>query len=73
MEDSTLDFESERLQIINALNRNGTGGSIRFDAATVERLIEVLEYKPKIIHISCHGSYDPIKGNQFYLAFEQNK
>ena len=39
----------------------------------MEKLVEVLDYSPKIIHISCHGAYDPNSGNQFYLAFEQAK
>lgn len=43
LHDSTLDFEVERRLILETLKRNDIGADIRFDAATTEKLIEVLE------------------------------
>ena len=41
--DSTLDFEVERRLILDTLKRNEIGADIRFDAATTEKLVEVLD------------------------------
>ena len=73
LQDSELDFESERRSIMDTLKNHGIGVSIRFDAATIETLSDVLDFHPTIIHISCHGNYDPDNGMQFYLAFEQSQ
>ena len=43
LHDSTLDFEVERRLILDCLKRNEIGADIRFDAATTEKLIEVLD------------------------------
>ena len=37
----------------------------------VDSLTHVIMQNPKIIHISCHGSYDQVDdGKQFYLSIE---
>jgi CHAT domain-containing protein len=72
LHDSTLDFETERRMILETFKRNEIGADIRFDAATTEKLLEVLDSRPKIMHISCHGYYDESKAQNFYLAFEHH-
>ena len=73
MQDSELDFDSERNTIMNTLQNTGIGVNFRFDAATIENFSDVLDFNPTIIHISCHGNYDPDNAMQFYLAFEQSQ
>jgi CHAT domain-containing protein len=72
LHDSTLDFEVERRLILETFKRNEIGLDIRFDAATTEKLIEILDSRPKLIHISCHGYYSEGRTNEFFLAFEHH-
>ena len=67
LNESFIDFEAEKQYILQTLERNAIGADIRFDAVTTEKFMEVLDYSPKIIHISCGGGY---KDHKFYLAFE---
>jgi nucleoside-triphosphatase THEP1/SpoVK/Ycf46/Vps4 family AAA+-type ATPase len=70
-----LDFSKEKNKLIDALKKNEIRASILFEIATLENLSAVLESKPKIIHISCHGYYkykDKLR-NEFVLAFESSK
>ena len=55
MQDSELDFEVERRSIMKTLLETKIGVNYRFDAATIEKLSDVLDFNPTIIHISCHG------------------
>ena len=72
MHDSNLDFDVERRLILDTLKRNNIGVDIRFDAATTQKLMEVMDKRPKLIHISCHGYYDEGSKNNFFLAFEHH-
>jgi CHAT domain-containing protein len=40
------------------------------DAINFESFKQTLTKCPKMIHISCHGDFDPIM-NEFYLQFEE--
>jgi hypothetical protein len=55
--DSELDFDTERRLILDTLKRSEISCEIRYDSATTDKLIEVFELNPKIIHISCHGIF----------------
>ena len=68
--DSDFNFERERGEMLAFLRKEGLGVSIRFDAATMYNLVDVLSRKPKVLQIECHGvSTDP---SDFYLAFEDS-
>ncbi|CAG9321183.1 unnamed protein product [Blepharisma stoltei] len=68
-----LDFNAERRKILDAFERNQIYASIRFETATLQHLSEILECKPKVIHISCHGYYKKNRSNEFVLAFEDSE
>lgn len=70
IEDSSLDFQAERRKLTGYLTDNDIGAFIRFEAATTENFADILEYKPKIIYISCQG-YLKQSPQEFVLAFEQ--
>jgi len=41
-------------------------------AATLQAIADLLNYRPKMLHISCHGRYHKTT-NEFYLAFEDEE
>lgn len=71
--DVRLDLDAEYEQIQDSLANAGKNFAIKREAISVDTLKQVItQYNPKIIHISCHGSYDELKDNrgQFYLSIE---
>ncbi|CAG9316601.1 unnamed protein product [Blepharisma stoltei] len=68
-----LNFDMERKKLLEAFERSQIHASIRFETATLEHLREIIELKPRIIHISCHGYYQRNSPNEFVLAFEDSK
>lgn len=72
IEESSLDFEGERRNLIEYLESKNVGCDIRFEVANTENLYELLDYKPKIIYISAQGYLvKRANGNEFVLAFEK--
>jgi len=47
---------------------------IRIDVATFDRIRNALAMRPKILHISCHGGYEIVNGEQkLFLYLENNE
>lgn len=69
-ENWNLDISKESRRIKDAFRINEINTVIRFEVATLENLCAVLECKPKIIQISCHGYYKETDQHKFVLAFE---
>ena len=68
--DSDFNFERERGKMLAFLRKEELGVNIRFDAATMYNLVDVLSRKPKILQIECHGKY--YNNSDFHLAFEDS-
>ena len=68
-----VDFAKERRKLLEVLEKNKIHATIKFEFATLENLSAVMECKPKIIHISCHGYYKKTAEKEFVLAFESSK
>ena len=71
--DIRLDLDTEYEQIKESLTNAGKNFSMKREAISIDTLKQVItQDSPKILHISCHGSYDELKDNrgQFYLSIE---
>lgn len=68
----SLDLDSEYSNICKNLYKTRKQFRIQKRAISKESLSEVItQDKPKIIHLSCHGSYDIKDGNkEFYISIE---
>lgn len=66
-----LDLESEYMNIVKNLYHTNKQFNLIKKAMTIDSLTHVIMQNPKIIHISCHGSYDQVEeSKQFYLSIE---
>jgi CHAT domain-containing protein len=45
---------------------------LRIEPASIDSLNQVMLFRPKVVHLSCHGDYDK-QIEQYYLAFENKK
>ena len=69
---SNLDFESDKRRLINYLRNNDVRAALRFEAATVTSLGKLLQAKPSVLQIECHGCFKNDIG-PFFLAFESSR
>lgn len=69
---SNLDFESDKRRLINYLRNNDVKTTVRFEAATLNSLGRLLQAKPSVLQIECHGCFKNDVG-PFYLAFEHSR
>lgn len=66
-----VDYEEECNKIYEVLESKHMRIDLIIEIASRDNLVSVLSKGPKILHIMCHGEYDPARG-QFYLCFENN-
>lgn len=67
-----VNISKERENMLSEFRKNEINAEIRFEVATLKNLRMVMEWKPKIVHISCHGYY--LKNvTDFVLAFESSE
>lgn len=69
---SNLDFESDKRRLINYLRNNDVRAALKFEAATVTSLGKLLQAKPSVLQIECHGLFKNDIG-PFFLAFESSR
>ena len=67
---SHLDTHNEYLKLMQTLKSMKKEFRIVKDAINFESFKQTLTRSPKMIHISCHGDFDPVL-NEFYLQFEE--
>ena len=66
-------FESEINSLVDTFRRSKKKLSTWFDITKVDTFSSVIRMNPKILHISCHGSYEDNNGkSEFYLHFEDD-
>lgn len=69
-----LDLDSEYANICKHLYSTGKEFRIQKRAMTLETLSDVITQNPKILHLSCHGSFELKNGEkQFYISIENDK
>jgi CHAT domain len=70
-----LDTEKEFHRLKNFLCRSTSEKRffVKREAATQQSLSQILQMKPTILHISCHGLEKDKKRANFCLAFESNE
>lgn len=71
-----VDSQRERSLLLETLEKNKIGVSIRFETATLQNLKEVLETKPTVLHISSHGYFNDKRSRnepEYVLALESSK
>lgn len=67
-----LDLDNEYSNIANNLYLTGKEFRLQKRAMTLDSLTDVITNNPKILHISCHGSYDLKDGKkEFYISIEE--
>ena len=69
---SNLDFESDKRALLKYLRANSIKIAVRFEAATLQNLAQMLQSQPSILQIECHGCFKNDIGS-FYLAFEDTR
>ena len=69
---SNLDFESDKRRLINYLRNNDVRAALRFEAASINSLGKLLQAKPSVLQIECHGCFKNDVGG-FFLAFESSR
>ena len=68
-----IDYENEIKIVKETLENSGKNVSIQFEIANLNSIRKILLKKPKILHISCHGEYEEVNGEErFFLHFEDN-
>ena len=67
-----VDFAGECDQVLRSFRDLGMGLSCHIECATSEQLIKMIQKKPKVLHISCHGDYDKAT-DEYFLEFENQK
>lgn len=65
-----LETHDEYLRLLSILKPMKKEFRIMKDAVNFESFKQILTRYPKIIHISCHGDFDPVL-NEYYLQFEE--
>ena len=70
-----IDFESEINCLVDIFQNSEKKITARFEVANLDNISEIIRKKPKILHISSHGSYGLNKEgeNEFYLNFEDHQ
>lgn len=66
-----VNISKERENMLSEFRKNEINKEIRFEVATLKNLKMVMEWNPKIVHISCHGYYLSYVSD-FVLAFESS-
>ena len=59
-----LDLEFEYANIVNNLRLTGKHFKLHRQALTRSSLSELITQNPKILHISCHGSFTEVDGKK---------
>ena len=59
-----LDLDTEYANISNNLYLTGKEFRLQRRAMTLDSISDVITQNPKILHISCHGSYDLSKDGE---------
>lgn len=68
----SLDLDNEYANISNNLYLTGKEFRLQRKAMTLDSLGDVISLNPKILHISCHGSFDLMDGQkEFYISIER--
>ena len=67
-----VDFVSECKMILKSLQEQKKLLNIDIECASVDQLANVIQKRPRILHIICHGEFDPEQG-EYYLEFENQK
>ena len=56
--DTPLNLEMEYDRVVSSLKKTGKEFKIKKEAINSKSLQQILQLKPKIIHISSHGAFD---------------
>lgn len=67
-----VDFAGECNEILKSFKLEGKNLKCHIECATLDKLTKLIEHKPKILHICCHGEYDKDLG-EYYLEFENER
>ena len=67
-----INFEKELQNLEKIFSESGKKIKARFEVANLYNISSMLAKKPKILHITCHGSYEKENKNNFYLHFEDS-
>lgn len=67
-----VDFYGESTEILRSLASKNVALRVHIECATAERLGGMIEEKPSIMHIMCHGDYDVVK-KEYFLEFENSR
>lgn len=68
-----VDYENEIQRLKGMFHDKGKEITLSFQIANHDNFETLLkESRPKILHISCHGDYDPDL-QMYYLAFEDRR
>lgn len=62
-----IDYETELEQFTNIFEKVKKEIRVRIEIANLENIIEVIRKKPKILHLTCHGSFQ-IENNEEVFA-----
>lgn len=66
-----LDLDTEYNNIVNNLYRTGKEFRLKRMPFSVDSLQDIMLNSPKILHISCHGSFkETEKGKKFFISIE---
>ena len=68
---ASLATDLEYRRLLDNLEKTYKTFNITKEALNFEMLKQAISAKPSIIHISCHGDYDPLE-KEFYLQFEKS-
>lgn len=64
-----VDFANECRAILKSLEAHDKKLNVNIECASTDQLTHLIQKKPKVMHIMCHGEFDPELG-EFYLEFE---
>jgi energy-coupling factor transporter ATP-binding protein EcfA2 len=67
-----VDFNGECASILHCLESHKKKLSVHIECANCDQFIQIVKEKPLVIHIMCHGDFDPDKG-EYFLEFENHK
>ena len=72
MMNDPVDYIGECSSILKLLNSSNKKLNVHIECANSDQLAKLIRKKPKVLHISCHGDFDP-ESQEYFLEFENNQ
>lgn len=71
LQNDPVNFSVECDSILKTMQDKKKMVNVHIECASQEKFIKMIRDKPTVLHVMCHGSYDP-KSKEFFLEFEND-